>query len=468
MITFIRTSPLILFLPLFILNALMAWYISPVPYYPDEKTHFDYVEFIASNGRLPGKDERANIRSRLLKLNVSRTGNYIEGERGITEKLLERAKPEGETTSEIDTIRAISYPPPYYVLGAFLANIFTDTDNLYSFFNFLRIYSLSLWVMTVIAAAFLVKSVFPNDRSLQAWSLAVIGFMPMFVFTGIAVNSDVLATLVMTVIIWQCVKLLKSPSWKSPRILFILVLSVLSASVKPQLIITVLFFAIALLMQQVRLGKKALPAARMAAAAAIIFALGVLAAYAYSAYFKSMYGYSIFSTLQEISLFSWLNYVLTNFWRMFFYPVGIFWGDSYPAYVFFQFTMYLMPEHSSGLYGANMAFISVIIVFIWGGFAGVVWKIVRGKIKAEEAFVIVASLAWWVWIVSLTYLFFDRDTHMQGRYFFPIIAAAVPALICGWDAFPRLFVRLAGRTMILCMIVFLEYEILKIFMLEYR
>lgn len=463
-------SPLILFLPLVVINGLIMMLISPVAYYPDERVHFAYSNHILSKGKVPKITDALSPRNSMLAMDFTNHDMHINGDKGFAEELINTARlPGSEEFPEMITHRAAIYPSAYYAGGALLTAISPVGSSIFNQFSFLRFYSLVLWILTIWAAAQVVRNIFPQSVSYQAMALSMVAFNPMFVSIGISVNSDILAIFIMTVIIWRCLVLIQSETWRRRNTLFTFILSVCAIGIKPQLVIALPLFFAAFLFQQLkhpgdRLSKKAF--ALGGAGLALLFIGGSIA---YSLIFKAGEGDAIYHIVNfEGGTVSLLSFELTKFYRIFVLP--LFGIPDYGVYAtnFFRYWVYITPGLEARYFYPDIAFIMVLRVMVLCAICGWVYKLSRRTMLPAEGFLVFTTVLWWFWIITMTWFLFDRVTHLQGRYFFPVIAASMPAILIGLDMFPKKAMSYITAVSVIFMMLFYEHNVLKLLVAAYK
>ena len=152
---------------------------------PDEPAHYNYIKFIATRGELP----------ELVP------GDYAAD---YLEEIKARRFP---ASMSVDTIRYESHQPPaYYVLAA-PVYLLTQSSQLLSPLIALRLFSVALGAASLLAAYLVARAVFPGDPVLVLGTVAFAATLPMHVAITGAVNSDVLAELLLNLAIWRVVSM---------------------------------------------------------------------------------------------------------------------------------------------------------------------------------------------------------------------------------------------------------------------
>jgi hypothetical protein len=154
---------------------------------PDEPAHYNYIAYLAENGRFP----------------VLQEGDYPH-------HYLEEIKAAGfPPEMSIDTIRYESHQPPlYYALSAVLFRL-TSALGFELQFLVLRLFSVAMGAGLLLVVYAIAKSVFPDDPYVPLTTTAMIATLPMHIAMSAAINNDTLAELILALVIWLSVMEIK-------------------------------------------------------------------------------------------------------------------------------------------------------------------------------------------------------------------------------------------------------------------
>jgi 4-amino-4-deoxy-L-arabinose transferase-like glycosyltransferase len=154
---------------------------------PDEPAHYNYILYLAENGRFP----------------VLQQGDYPH-------EYLEEIKAAGfPPEMSIQTIRYESHQPPlYYALAALLFRL-TSPLGFDVQFLALRLFSVALGVGVLLVAYAIASAVFPDDPYVPLTATAMIATLPMHIATTAAINNDTLAEVILALIIWLSIEEIK-------------------------------------------------------------------------------------------------------------------------------------------------------------------------------------------------------------------------------------------------------------------
>jgi 4-amino-4-deoxy-L-arabinose transferase-like glycosyltransferase len=154
---------------------------------PDEPAHYNYIAYLAENGRFP----------------VLQQGDYPH------DYLEEIKAAKFPPQMSIESIRYESHQPPlYYALAAVLFRL-TRPLGFDAQFLGLRLFSVALGAGLLLVAYAIATQVFPNDLFVPLTATAMIATLPMHIAMSAAINNDTLAELTLALIIWMSLKEIK-------------------------------------------------------------------------------------------------------------------------------------------------------------------------------------------------------------------------------------------------------------------
>ena len=154
---------------------------------PDEPAHYNYVLYLAQNGRFP----------------VLQMGDYLH------EYLEEIKAARFPPDMSIAPLRYEFHQPPlYYVLGAVLYKA-TPFLGFEVQFLTLRLFSVLLGCLLLLVSYAVVKEIFPDQEFLALTTTAFMATVPMHIAMSAAINNDTLAELILALIVWVCIRGLK-------------------------------------------------------------------------------------------------------------------------------------------------------------------------------------------------------------------------------------------------------------------
>ncbi len=181
------SATLILLVLLIVFLAIGAAYAISTPQWqaPDEPAHYNYIKYIVEHGALPVL--QAGDYDQAYNENFTRTPQN-------TQKLL------------IDPLRYENYSPPLYYLLA--APIYAATEG---WLVALRLLSVALGGALVVVAYLIGAEVFPDRLHIALGGAAFAAFVPQHVAMLSAVNSDVMAELLIALCVYQALRLFRSP-----------------------------------------------------------------------------------------------------------------------------------------------------------------------------------------------------------------------------------------------------------------
>lgn len=149
---------------------------------PDEPAHYNYIAYLAENGRFP----------------VLQEGDYPH------EYLEEIKAAQFPPEMSIAPIRYEFHQPPLYYLLAAPIYLVTKPLTLAQQVLVLRIFSLLQGGALLIVSYLVVKEVFPEHEFLPLVSVAFMATVPMHIAMSAAINNDTLGELILALMLWQC------------------------------------------------------------------------------------------------------------------------------------------------------------------------------------------------------------------------------------------------------------------------
>jgi 4-amino-4-deoxy-L-arabinose transferase-like glycosyltransferase len=155
---------------------------------PDEPAHYNYILYLAENCRFP----------------VLQRGDYPH-------QYLEEIKAaKFPPHMSIAPLRYEFHQPPlYYLLAAALYKA-TGSLGFEGQFLILRLFSVLLGCLLLLAAYAIVKEIFPDEEFLALATTCLIATVPMHIAMSAAINNDTLAELILALIVWLCIRSLKA------------------------------------------------------------------------------------------------------------------------------------------------------------------------------------------------------------------------------------------------------------------
>jgi 4-amino-4-deoxy-L-arabinose transferase-like glycosyltransferase len=197
----------------------VAWALLVPPFQaPDENSHFGYAQLLAERFELPGEAGRPLFSQEQLlaqdRSNSDQTAAVLATKPEWSEKAYEqwqaaeRKLPDSARGDGGGPNPASTNPPLYYLYEApayLLASGGDIFDRLYA----MRIWSLALLLVTIVAAWLLAGELFGPVRPLQLTAAAVAGLQPMVTFISAAVTPDGMLFALWGLAFWLGVRILK-------------------------------------------------------------------------------------------------------------------------------------------------------------------------------------------------------------------------------------------------------------------
>lgn len=155
---------------------------------PDEPAHFNYIRHIGETGTLP----------------ILQSGDYDQ-------QYLENIKAAKFPPSlSIDAIRYESYQPPLYYLAATPVYLAARGAGVDATVIALRLFSIVLGVIVLLAAFNLIREIFPGDDMLALVVVGVMATVPQHIAVSASISNDLAAELVLILMLWLAVKRVKN------------------------------------------------------------------------------------------------------------------------------------------------------------------------------------------------------------------------------------------------------------------
>jgi hypothetical protein len=146
---------------------------------PDEPAHYNYVAYVAENGRLP---ELAAGDYPLEYLEALKAARF-------------------PADMPIDTIRYESHQPPlYYILASGVYRLANKCG--WPTLLALRLFSLLLGGLSIMVGYAVLRAILPARREIALGATALAAFLPMHLATLSAVNNDALVELLIALVAW--------------------------------------------------------------------------------------------------------------------------------------------------------------------------------------------------------------------------------------------------------------------------
>ncbi len=153
---------------------------------PDEPAHYNYIAYLAQEGRFP----------------ILQMGDYPHD-------YLEEIKAAGfPPQMSIDPIRYEFHQPPLYYLLAAPLYLAGEALPLAQQVVILRLFSVVQGGLLLVVAYYVVKEIFPSDF-LALVTVAFMATVPMHMAMTAAINNDTLAELVLALVIWLSISTMR-------------------------------------------------------------------------------------------------------------------------------------------------------------------------------------------------------------------------------------------------------------------
>ena len=182
---------------------------------PDETPHFAYAQSIAENLAVPGKGPHTySADQQLADLAVGGSAvafrsTQIRPDWSKHDEALYLAAAGHASRSDGGGINPAASNPPLYYVYADLAYWATYGGNAFDRYYAMRLWGISLLVLTVIGAWLLIGEVLGPRRLPQLAGSAVVGLLPMNTFISTSVNPDAMVITLWTFALWLGARVIK-------------------------------------------------------------------------------------------------------------------------------------------------------------------------------------------------------------------------------------------------------------------
>jgi hypothetical protein len=218
------------------LYGLLYIYLIPPWQHHDEPSHFEYVWMIAQTGKIPEKNTYDNT-IRLQILESMKRNNFFIG------KLAEVGETAADQNPVWIGVTQVGDPPLYYWLEAQVLRM-AEGQSIESQLYAMRWFSLAMLMGVLVTAWQFTRELTPPDHPLQ-WIMPLsLALVPPFMEHNTALNNDVAATLVFSLILLFGVRLIRG-GWRLANVLVLVVLLALSTITKGSIWLAVLVVPLA-------------------------------------------------------------------------------------------------------------------------------------------------------------------------------------------------------------------------------
>jgi len=188
------------FLALALMRGLLYVALVPPWQHYDEPGHLQYAEYLARHRRVPGSNNLdIELRQEIIaSMQQHRFATYQPAWHPPTDKM-------PITSRHAVPMTQFRHPLLYYLLGAAVISAL-PTPSVEVHLYALRMLSVGLNLLLLTTAAATLRLVFPERREIVHSALAFIVFLPAYSDIATAVNNDVLANLLFTVLVYLLVR----------------------------------------------------------------------------------------------------------------------------------------------------------------------------------------------------------------------------------------------------------------------
>jgi hypothetical protein len=254
------------FIILIILKGIVWSLLVPLWHFPDEQAHFGHVAYLAEGGSLPlgekgqlNLSEEIAISEKLLGTFRDERGNnsftyhpeyrleYSDSLNGPSEDVIKSLPVSSRSNFVIK--ESAYYPHFYYRISALIYKVF-DNSNLFIRVFSIRLFWLSVSILTIYLSFLISKNIFPKNKLLIITISLATAFQPMLSFVSSGVTSDTLFNLAFALVIYFNLKLLTK--FNNKNLIFLMLSLSFGLLIKQQFIIAFLITTPVLLRQLIR------------------------------------------------------------------------------------------------------------------------------------------------------------------------------------------------------------------------
>jgi hypothetical protein len=191
---------LLLLLAVALVRGVLSVALVPPWQHYDEPTHFEYVRLIAERGQLPQPDDYDVEMRREIVASMKATGLWKGSSAPAPPFWSDQALPIG--------LSELRHPPLYYALLA-LPQRLAAQQSVETQLYLARLTSLALGLLVVVSAYGLLAEMLPRRRYLPLAAVTFLVLLPPVADLLSAVNSDVGAAAVSSLLLWASVRLIR-------------------------------------------------------------------------------------------------------------------------------------------------------------------------------------------------------------------------------------------------------------------
>lgn len=203
---------------IFVKSVIWALVIPPLQT-PDESVHFEYVQYIGEENKVPIMRETGQYSTEMLLFYQAVGLNSIAYSPENKYKIdmdkynqLSNGVSKKERTSNGSSVAA-GYPPGYYFFASLFYKFFYFSSIFVKYYA-VKLFSIILGLIAVALVYLIGRKLAPKSNSLAIALSLIIGFHPMFSMVSIAVNNDILMNTMSIAIMLSVIYIIENPSFK--------------------------------------------------------------------------------------------------------------------------------------------------------------------------------------------------------------------------------------------------------------
>lgn len=437
-------SILSLFLLVVFFKQMVLMFVVPIWQTPDEQAHFAQVAYFAENLKMPYYPLDLNREilesERLLGTERDQFGNNkftFHPEYKIEYTLSYTGKYENQINtfpksyrSEYLKQEAANYPPLFYWFSSLGYRLFYENGLIDRVFA-ARSISLIFYLIFIVVSYKIAKLLFKNNQ-IYIWTyLLIISFQPMLSYVFAGVNSDNLMNLLFSILLLLCLQII-SFGVNIKKFLQILIVFILLFLTKPQYVLGIPIFLIALVLSfqkinfQKILNKKSIVILLLVPLLIFIITSNqaIFLKLERIFYTQSFYQHTPKEAFDLSKLLSFFNQTFRHSYAEvvpWYWGIYKWLGITYPRFI-----------HRPLNYLTVIAILGILLKIL------IIAKNIRlkslEKINKLFIFLICSSLIYFLGITLFNYLFYLNHNFtfgIQGRYYFPVITSHLGLLLIG-------------------------------------
>lgn len=317
------------------------------------------------------------------------------------------------------------YPPLFYIVSSYFYKFGYSFDLLNRVY-LTRVFGIMLGVFNLYIVYLFSKELFPSSKLKQITLCMMVAFQPMLNFVFATVNSDNLFNVYFTLCLFLGFLIIKK-GLNLSYVLSLVLLLLIGPSIKPQFVLILPIWMLALLINLFCFWKKRQNRNLTLSLLGIMFFLpiGVIIV-------QSLFNIVLISTLKFLNtggekVVTFPTFLRTSLYRTYHETIPWYWGV-------FDWLGVTLPRV------VNRTLNYLLVISVIGGFVYVVKQLKLRSLQnlAMYSYLVLATLIYYFGIVTFDFLYTNSSggisIGMQGRYFFPVLLAHMSLILIGVES----------------------------------